>query len=141
MGHNIFRLMLQDTDSVMKLSETLRNAYSEIISENKMKSIEVAGRNSDLAQVYEALSKTYDDIATSTWLFQALALNAIEDNRRLNVLIESLLKSVDDKDKTIVALRNHLNEQASKIAEISKHKTNLEWIDKFFSHAKSKNIE
>lgn len=131
--HNIFRVMSQDTDTVMKLSETLRNAYMEIMSNFKKKSEEISSINPELANVYLELAKSYDDMSTASWLFQGLALNAIEDNKRLNTLIESLSQSTGDNGKTIEALKKYQEEARSSLEEISKYKKDMQFMNRFLS--------
>ncbi len=129
--HNIFRVMSQDPDTVMKLSDTLRNAYMEVTNNYRKKSEELSKTNPDVAKIYLELAKSYDDMSTASWLFQGLALNAVDDNKRLNELIESLSKSTGDNAQTIEALKKYQQEQASSVEQIAKYKSDLEFMNRF----------
>jgi predicted nucleic-acid-binding protein len=123
MWKNLLRKILSDEESSTELYEKVRKDFTDIIQKYS------SSRNSEKA-------KLYDDLALLLNLVEALNINANEDRKRMDSVIESLLKTQEERDKTIKQLQQGLQDRNKELTEFKeKHGTQLGWIDKFFQRA------
>jgi hypothetical protein len=79
------------------------------------------------------IPKTFGTISDLMDIVEISLLHNIEARKQIRELTNIVTKSGDERERTLIEFSTKLNKHERELTDLSKHKQNFEWLDKYFS--------
>ena len=78
------------------------------------------------------IPKTFGTISDSMDIVEISILHNIEARKQIRELTNIVTKSGDEPERMLIEFSTKLNKHERELTDLSKHKQNFEWLDKYF---------
>ena len=79
------------------------------------------------------IPKTFGTISDLMDIVEISLLHNIEARKQIRELTNIVTKSGDERERMLIEFSTKLNKHERELTDLSKHKQNFEWLDKYFS--------
>ena len=78
------------------------------------------------------IPKTFGTVSDLMDIVEISLLHNIEARKQIRELTNIVTKSGDERERTLIEFSTKLNKHERELTDLSKHKQNFEWLDKYF---------
>lgn len=78
------------------------------------------------------IPKTFGTISDLMDIVEISLLHNIEARKQIRELTNIMTKSGDERERMLIEFSTKLNKHERELTDLSKHKQNFEWLDKYF---------
>jgi hypothetical protein len=78
------------------------------------------------------IPKTFGTISDLIDIVEISLLHNIEARKQIRELTNIMTKSGDERERMLIEFSTKLNKHERELTDLSKHKQNFEWLDKYF---------